>query len=109
MRYLYHLVLHGTAVPPRYAPPSLASEGFVHLSFAPAVAGSAVLYFPVGSVLDRWRIDPRRVDVPVVLADTPRGPMPHAHGALPAECVVDVARFDPAEVLLDELTEEGGN
>jgi uncharacterized protein (DUF952 family) len=75
----------------------------VHLSFAEALTGSAVLYFPPGAHLDRWRIDPRRVDVPVVLADTPRGKMPHAHGALPREAIVDVAPFDAAEVLVDRV------
>jgi cyclohexyl-isocyanide hydratase len=32
-------------------------------------------------------IDPRRLDVPVEVAKTPRGPMPHIHGSIPVDAV----------------------
>ena len=38
-------------------------------------------------------IDPRRLDVPVEIADTPRGPMPHVRGSIPADAV-RVLRLD---------------
>jgi cyclohexyl-isocyanide hydratase len=91
MRWLYH-VLRTDQVPApgaSVAPASLASEGFVHCSFRDAVAESARLYF-AGQDVRVLRIDPRRLDVPLELADTPRGPMPHVHGAIPARAVREV-------------------
>ncbi len=49
MRWLYHIRLgSGSALPERYAPDSLAEEGFLHASFQGDVAESARLYFPRG-------------------------------------------------------------
>lgn len=102
MRWLYHLVDRGADPRARYAPASLAREGFVHCSYAPAVAESAARYFAPDADLVAWRIDPRRLDVPVVVADTPRGPMPHVHGSVPRDAVV--ARHErPAWARLEEL------
>ncbi len=95
MRWLYHVVRADEApadarpLTAPWAPASLASEGFVHCSFLPAVAESARLYFaniPVRVL----RIDPRRLDVALEVADTPRGPMPHVHGPIPAGAVREV-------------------
>jgi putative intracellular protease/amidase len=90
MRWLYHIRLgSGSALPERYAPASLADEGFLHASFQGDVVESARLHFPAGAALSVLRIDPRRLDVPVVLAATPRGPMPHVHGAVPRDAIVE--------------------
>jgi putative intracellular protease/amidase/uncharacterized protein (DUF952 family) len=98
MRWIFHLVradAEGFVVNGRYAPPSLDEEGFIHGSYRDAVAESARLYFPRGAELRAVAIDPRRLDVRVEVADTPRGPMPHLIGAIP----VDAMRFiDVAEV-----------
>lgn len=88
MRFLYHLLCREQLVwdaSDRYAPQSLAREGFVHASFHDAVRESAELYFPgvAAAELSLLAIDPRRLDVPVHLADTPRGAMPHIHGSIP--------------------------
>jgi len=83
MRWLYHLTPRSEAL----APPSPGREGFVHASFRDAVAESARLHFPPGADLVVLQIDPRRLDARVELADTPRGPMPHVHGAVPADAV----------------------
>lgn len=87
MRWLYHLLPADTAVPDPYAPPSLSREGFVHASFRDAVLESARLYFPPGQALTVLQIDPRRLRAPLVLCDTPRGPMPHVHGPIPADAI----------------------
>ena len=71
----------------RYAPASLATEGFIHASFLADVAASARLYFPANAGLEVLQIDPRRLDVPVVFAPTPRGPMPHIHGPIPLDAI----------------------
>jgi cyclohexyl-isocyanide hydratase len=94
VRWLYHLRGVSPALPrtpgPRYAPASLASDGFVHASYRDAVLESARLHFAAGAPLEVLAIDPRRLDVPVVVADTPRGPMPHLYGAVPADAIARV-------------------
>ncbi|CAN5682325.1 hypothetical protein BH11MYX4_BH11MYX4_06720 [soil metagenome] len=92
MRWLFHLVRPedlSWGSDGRYAPPSLATEGFVHASHQDAVRASAELYFAPED-LARLRvlaIDPRRLDRRVELAETPRGPMPHIHGSIPVDAV----------------------
>jgi uncharacterized protein (DUF952 family) len=73
-----------------YAPPSLATEGFIHASYREAVEESARLYFPADARLMVMRIDPRKLDVRVEDAVTPRGPMPHIFGPIPREAVDSV-------------------
>ena len=41
MRWLYHLVDAREAPSSRYAPPSLAREGFIHCSWVDALEGTA--------------------------------------------------------------------
>ncbi|CAN5688790.1 hypothetical protein BH09MYX1_BH09MYX1_32400 [soil metagenome] len=94
MRWLYHVVPVAD-VPTwdgsqEYDPPSLKTEGFIHGSFQPSVKESAELYFPKDAELRVLRIDPRRLDVPLDVAETPRGPMPHIHGPLPRDAVREV-------------------
>ena len=92
MRWLFHLVRPeelSWGSDGRYAPPSLAAEGFIHASHQDAVRASAELYFDADE-LTRLRvlaIDPRRLDSRVEVADTPRGPMPHVHGSIPVDAV----------------------
>lgn len=109
MRWLYH-ILPAEAAPslgapaPDFAPPSLATEGFIHASYAPKVTESAALYFPAGSVLSVLRIDPRRLPCPVLEAATPRGPMPHIQGAIPIDAIRGVHPLDEfAAVATDEV------
>lgn len=80
----------------RYAPGSLATEGFVHASFKDRVKESARLYFAPGTRLRVLAIDPRRLDVPVEVVETPRGPMPHIVGSIPCDAfrVVDLDAVD---------------
>ncbi len=90
MRWLFH-VLHASEVSwgsdGRYRPASLDREGFIHASYRDAVLESARLYFPAGADLRVLAIDPRRLDVPVDVASTPRGPMPHVCGSIAADAV----------------------
>ena len=71
----------------RYRAASLETEGFVHASYRDAVRESAQLYFPADADLSVLAIDPRRLDVPVDVAATPRGPMPHIRGSDPLDAV----------------------
>ena len=103
MRWIFH-VLRAVDVTwgrdGRYRAASLESQGFIHGSFRDAVLESAQLY--LGDVapedLSVLAIDPRRLDVPLSVAKTPRGPMPHVHGAIPSDAIrvlslEDVASF----------------
>ena len=90
MRWLFQVVRAEEAVfgpDSRYRAASLATEGFVHASYRDSVLESARLYFPANVELHVRVIDPRRLDVPVDVADTPRGPMPHIQGAIPRAAV----------------------
>jgi cyclohexyl-isocyanide hydratase len=84
VRWLFHVrsvVLAEDAAP--YAPESLAREGFIHASYRDKVMESARLYFPSDAQLEVLQLDPRRLDARVIVVATPRGPMPHIHGAIP--------------------------
>jgi len=102
--WLYHLLPRAEVVPPRYAPASLGSEGFVHASLRGAVLDSARLHFPPTADLVVLQIDPRRLDVEVTLADTPRGPMPHLHGAIPRDAVRATLELDEVASAPERVT-----
>jgi cyclohexyl-isocyanide hydratase len=96
MRWLFHLVRSDELAfdaEGRYAPASIAAEGFVHASFRDALAESARVHFAgvPGSELRVLALDPRRLDAPVRVAPTPRGPMPHVHGSIPRDAVTVLA------------------
>lgn len=106
MRWLFHLVRDadlGWGADGRYRPASLDKENFVHASFQNALAESARLYFREGENLRVLAIDPRRLDVPVEIAETPRGPMPHVHGSIPVDAVT-VLDLEGALEHADEVT-----
>jgi uncharacterized protein (DUF952 family) len=93
-RWLYHALpkAEWERVAGDYTPASLELEGFVHTSFRDAIAASAELYVPAPRVV--LRIDPRRLRAPIAIADTPRGPMPHVHGAIPRDAIVEALDFE---------------
>jgi uncharacterized protein (DUF952 family) len=91
LRWLYHVLLRSAAPSTGtagYAPPSLASEGFIHASYRDAVLESARLYFTPDADVIVLQIDPRRLEVPIRVAATPRGPMPHIHGPIQRDAIV---------------------
>jgi uncharacterized protein (DUF952 family) len=87
MRWLFHVCAVGQNDVARYAPASLAREGFVHASFLQDLEESARLYFPKDARLEVLQVDPRRLDVRVELTATPRGPMPHIQGPIPRDAI----------------------
>jgi cyclohexyl-isocyanide hydratase len=87
MRWLFHVCAVGQNDVARYAPASLAREGFVHASFLQDLEESARLYFPKDAQLEVLQVDPRRLDVRVELTATPRGPMPHIQGPIPRDAI----------------------
>ena len=96
LRWLYHAVLVADDVGDPYEPSSLRSEGFIHASYAPSVAESVALYFPKDAAVHVLQIDPRLLRVDLRIEHTPRGPMPHVHGAIPRAAIV-------RELTLDQL------
>ncbi|MBK6691686.1 MAG: DUF952 domain-containing protein [Myxococcales bacterium] len=113
MRWLYHLVRReeqprfSSGVGREYRPASLESEGFVHCSYKEAVAASAALYF-AGERPLVLRIDPRRLSARVEEAPTPRGPMPHVHGPIPLEAIVEVLILGALAEAPDAIRDEPG-
>ncbi len=93
-RWLYHALPRDEweRVTGPYAPESVRAEGFVHASHRDAIAESARLYVRAPSVI--LRIDPRRLAGRIEIAATPRGPMPHVHGPIPRDAIVEVVALE---------------
>jgi cyclohexyl-isocyanide hydratase len=90
MRWLFHVVPAADVSwesDGRYRAASLDAEGFIHASYRERVLESAALYFPEGADLRVLAIDPRRLDVPIDVVATPRGPMPHVRGSIPCDAI----------------------
>ncbi len=102
MRWLYHLT---TLLPSTddYAPESLATAGFIHCSYKPAVRESAGLYFKPDQRLVVLCIDPRRLTAEITIANTPRGPMPHVHGPIDRDAIREVITLDDLDSRPDEV------
>jgi putative intracellular protease/amidase len=98
MRWVYHLMHRAEALrllcEPRVVAASLATEGYVHASFAGAAHESRRLYFGADDDVVALQIAPHRLDVPLVLADTPRGKMPHLFGSVVRDAVVAMHSVD---------------
>jgi len=100
VRWLYHLRLASTGDAWPYAPKTFFSEGFVHASYRDAVRESATLYFAADARIEVVMIDPRRLDVPIDLATTPRGEMPHIVGPICRAAAVRVVPLEQFDVTL---------
>jgi uncharacterized protein (DUF952 family) len=74
----------------RYAPESLAREGFVHFSYRHQVAGTANLRFSDAENLLVLEIDPNRLGQPVIDEDLYGSGQrfPHVYAAVPIAAVV---------------------
>lgn len=103
MRWLYHVTFRVRADISPYTVDSLYKEGFIHASYASSVAESARLYFPPGSDLVVLQIDPRKLDVPVEIVETPRGPMPHIHGPIARDAIAGVLELANLSGLPDTI------
>jgi uncharacterized protein (DUF952 family) len=94
MRAIYHLVLRGVweANPGRpYRADSLASEGFIHCSFAPQVAGSANRFYADATDLLLLHIDAERLSSPLREEASGTGEIfPHIYGPLNRDAVARV-------------------
>jgi cyclohexyl-isocyanide hydratase len=98
LRWLYHVVLRDVWERERAAEAYRPSGDFLHASYRDAVLESARLYFPVGSARVILRIDPRRLTARVLVAPTPRGPMPHIHGAVAPDAIAEVHEEDARSI-----------
>lgn len=81
-----------------YAPPSLATEGFVHCATVPQVAGTARLLFAGSEDLLMLVIDPRRLGAVEVRSADLYGlgqQFPHVLGPIAREAVVEVRAYPP--------------
>lgn len=94
-RYLYHLVARATwdaeaHEAAAYAPPSLATEGFVHCSYADQVLATAARYYAGRSDLVVLQIDRAKVTAEVRDEPVRDTRFPHVYGAIEKAAVVAV-------------------
>jgi uncharacterized protein (DUF952 family) len=80
----------------RYAPPSLAAEGFIHFSDAAQVARVAAARFAGAPVIVLLCVPVDRVDAPLRYETSDAGAerFPHLYGALDVAAVARVVPFD---------------
>lgn len=94
--FLYHIApareVERAARSGKYSPPSLATEGFVHCSYAQQVGATAERVFRGQSNLLLLEIDPDRLDARVVVerAADADDSFPHVYGPLPMSAVVAI-------------------
>jgi uncharacterized protein (DUF952 family) len=101
---LYHVLPADVALEDPFSPANFVQEGYIHCSFRDAVVESARLYFPAGARLRVLQIDPRLVRCEVRVVETPRGPMPHVHGAIPRAAIVRELSLDQVAAAPDEVS-----
>lgn len=104
MRWLYHVTFRVRSEIAPYTADSLYKEGFIHASYASDARESARLYFPEGADLVALQIDPSKLDVPVEVANTPRGDMPHIHGPIPRDAIRRVLELSELESAPDTFS-----
>jgi 8-oxo-dGTP diphosphatase len=93
MRPLFHIAEPGDwPAAGEYRPASLESQGFVHLSFADQVEGSANRFYADARALDVIEVDPDLIRAPVVVEDTygTGASFPHVYAPVPACAAVAV-------------------
>jgi uncharacterized protein (DUF952 family) len=103
VRWLYHVLGADAAVGDPFSPPSFVQDGYIHCSFRDRAAESARLYFAANAPLRVLQIDPRRVGCEVRVVETPRGPMPHVHGAIPRAAISRELTIDQLAAAPDEI------
>ena len=100
-RWLYHVALRADwesqPADAAYWPEAARNEGFIHASYRDRVVESARLYFPADQAKVIVRIDPRALLEVLVEVNTPRGPMPHIHGAVPRAAILETYEGEDLE------------
>lgn len=102
-RWLYHLAYAHEAERRPYLPDAFERDGFVHASYAPDVLESHRTYFNASDDVRVLCIDPRVLTSEVQVVETPRGRMPHIHGAVNAEAIVRVVLVRAVDAPLPDL------
>lgn len=78
-----------------YDSDTLATEGFIHCSTEPQVAGVLERYYKGRTELLKLKIDKAKVERPLIfeLAGSINEVFPHIHGALNLDAVVDISEI----------------
>ena len=100
---MYHVLGADVALGDPFSPANLVQDGYIHCSFRDRAAESARLYFAADARLRVLQIDPRLVGCEVGIVDTPRGPMPHVHGAIPRAAITRELTIDQLAAAPDEI------
>ena len=104
---LFHLVPDGSwSTPSSYEPASLATDGFVHCSFADQLVDSANRHYPDADELIAVEIDATALDVPLEIEDTMGHgePFPHIYGAVPAAAITTTHDLERSAIEPHEWT-----
>jgi uncharacterized protein (DUF952 family) len=98
--WLYHIAERSAweapdvadAEPGAYAPEAYADEGFIHLSYANQVVGTAGRYYQERSDIVLLRIDPGQLNSQVIDENLLGGKVlfPHLYGTLPRSAVIAI-------------------
>lgn len=94
--YIYHVTTRQQWIEAQnlghYDSDTLATEGFIHCSTEPQVAGVLDRYYKGKTDLIKLKIDKSKVERPLVfeLAGSISEVFPHIHGALNLDAVVEV-------------------
>lgn len=73
-----------------YRPPSLATEGYIHLSTEHQWRGALARFFAGQRELVLLVIDPERLSAPVRYEPADGDVFPHLYGALPPAAVIEI-------------------
>jgi glutathione S-transferase len=94
MMTIYHLVpaqIWRACTGPTYSADSLATEGFIHCSFAGQVAGAANRFYADQQEMLVLQLDPSRLTSPVCEEPSGTGEIfPHVYGPINRDAVVAV-------------------
>jgi uncharacterized protein (DUF952 family) len=97
--YIYHITTHEqweeAVEKGHYDSDTLATEGFIHCSTEPQVAGVLQRYYQGRTGLVKLRIEKSRVERPLIfeLAGSINEVFPHIHGALNLDAVVEITEI----------------
>lgn len=100
MKTIYHIVRRGDWPPTgdEYRADSLATEGFIHCSFAEQLEGVVGRYYREADDLQFLVIDPEKLASEMIVEPSTGGELyPHIYGPINVDAVIRVESEPPAD------------
>ncbi len=98
MKPLFHLIAESEWVLSQnrstYEPPSLKTEGFIHLSHEHQIAGTFKRFFSGRKDLQVLSIDPTKLSFPIKYEPADGDTFPHLYGPLNLDAVYKVEKIE---------------